>query len=248
MAHRVGANARSPPGCEGQPYAVAKRFDHAGAYIFQNADGRIVFAIPTRRFTLIGTTDVDFRRRRQCRGVGRGNRPPRRAAASTRPPIAPSDVVWTHAACARSMTGRRLGARGDRDFVLEREASRHRWVIGGKITRSGIRRGSVEEARLGFPTWGALDARQRAPRRRLPRPAISSPISLSFRSSTTRRRPPHGDLRHHGARHPVRAAALSDLGAPATVSTSAKSCTSSATNGPHRRTIFYGGAPSSGCA
>ena len=31
------------------------------AYIFQNADGRIVFAIPYERdFTLIGTTDVDF--------------------------------------------------------------------------------------------------------------------------------------------------------------------------------------------
>ena len=36
-------------------------FDHDRAYIFQNADGRVCFAIPYERdFTLIGTTDEDF--------------------------------------------------------------------------------------------------------------------------------------------------------------------------------------------
>ncbi len=36
-------------------------FDHGHAYIFQNADKRIVFAIPYERgFTLIGTTDEDY--------------------------------------------------------------------------------------------------------------------------------------------------------------------------------------------
>ncbi|AIY39988.1 Aerobic glycerol-3-phosphate dehydrogenase [Collimonas arenae] len=43
-------------------HIVTKRlFDHDHAYIFQNPDKRIVFAIPYEKdFTLIGTTDVEF--------------------------------------------------------------------------------------------------------------------------------------------------------------------------------------------
>ena len=41
---------------------VPRLFEHDHAYIFQNADSRIVFAIPYERdFTLIGTTDEDFK-------------------------------------------------------------------------------------------------------------------------------------------------------------------------------------------
>jgi glycerol-3-phosphate dehydrogenase len=46
---------------KGSHIIVPKLFDHDRAYIFQNSDGRIVFAIPYEGdFTLIGTTDVDF--------------------------------------------------------------------------------------------------------------------------------------------------------------------------------------------
>jgi glycerol-3-phosphate dehydrogenase len=46
---------------KGSHIIVGKMFDHDRAYIFQNEDGRIIFAIPYERdFTLIGTTDVDF--------------------------------------------------------------------------------------------------------------------------------------------------------------------------------------------
>jgi hypothetical protein len=46
---------------EGQPHHRAQGFEHDRAYIFQNADRRIVFAIPYERdFTLIGTTDLDY--------------------------------------------------------------------------------------------------------------------------------------------------------------------------------------------
>ncbi|MDK9706929.1 MAG: glycerol-3-phosphate dehydrogenase [Desulforhopalus sp.] len=46
---------------KGSHIIVNKLFDHDRAYIFQNADGRIIFAIPYEKdFTLIGTTDVDF--------------------------------------------------------------------------------------------------------------------------------------------------------------------------------------------
>jgi len=46
---------------KGSHILVDKLFEHERAYIFQNADDRIIFAIPFQnRFTLIGTTDVDF--------------------------------------------------------------------------------------------------------------------------------------------------------------------------------------------
>jgi glycerol-3-phosphate dehydrogenase len=44
----------------GSHIVVPKLFDHGFAYIFQQPDGRIVFAIPYERaFTLVGTTDRD---------------------------------------------------------------------------------------------------------------------------------------------------------------------------------------------
>ncbi len=47
---------------KGSHIIVKKLFDHERCYIFQNADGRIIFAIPYEHdFTLIGTTDVDFK-------------------------------------------------------------------------------------------------------------------------------------------------------------------------------------------
>ncbi len=46
---------------KGSHIVVDRVFDHERAYIFQNADKRICFAIPYERdFTLIGTTDEDF--------------------------------------------------------------------------------------------------------------------------------------------------------------------------------------------
>ena len=46
---------------QGSHIIVEKLFDHDRAYIFQNEDGRIIFAIPyEQEFTLIGTTDRDF--------------------------------------------------------------------------------------------------------------------------------------------------------------------------------------------
>jgi glycerol-3-phosphate dehydrogenase len=45
----------------GSHIVVPRLFDHDRAYLFQNPDRRIVFAIPFQRnFTLIGTTDNDF--------------------------------------------------------------------------------------------------------------------------------------------------------------------------------------------
>ncbi|HAI30289.1 MAG TPA: glycerol-3-phosphate dehydrogenase, partial [Thalassospira sp.] len=47
---------------QGSHIVVPKLFDHDYCYIFQNPDGRIVFAIPYEQdFTLIGTTDRDYK-------------------------------------------------------------------------------------------------------------------------------------------------------------------------------------------
>ena len=46
---------------KGSHIIVPRLFEHERAYILQNDDGRIVFAIPYERdFTLIGTTDLDY--------------------------------------------------------------------------------------------------------------------------------------------------------------------------------------------
>lgn len=59
---RVGAMAGARVRLVKGSHIVTRRlFDHDRAYIFQNADGRIVFAIPYEHdFTLIGTTDLDY--------------------------------------------------------------------------------------------------------------------------------------------------------------------------------------------
>ena len=46
---------------KGSHIVVKKLFDHPYAYIFQNPDGRIVFAINYEQdFTLVGTTDLEY--------------------------------------------------------------------------------------------------------------------------------------------------------------------------------------------
>lgn len=54
-------NARNVRLVKGSHIVVNKMFDHDRCYIFQNTDGRIIFAIPYERdYTLVGTTDQDF--------------------------------------------------------------------------------------------------------------------------------------------------------------------------------------------
>ena len=46
---------------KGSHVVLPRLYDHDRCYIFQNGDGRIIFAIPYERdFTLIGTTDIDY--------------------------------------------------------------------------------------------------------------------------------------------------------------------------------------------
>ena len=62
LAVGAGVNAKAKVRLvQGSHIVVPKLYSHDRAYIFQNADGRIVFAIPYQDdFTLIGTTDIDY--------------------------------------------------------------------------------------------------------------------------------------------------------------------------------------------
>ena len=92
---------------KGSHIVVRRLFEHDHAYIFQNADNRIIFAIPYERdFTLIGTTDQEFKgdlerpdrqRRRDRLSVPRRQRVFPRA-------VTPDQVVHPYRACASSMT------------------------------------------------------------------------------------------------------------------------------------------------
>jgi glycerol-3-phosphate dehydrogenase len=62
LTDRIGLPVDAPVRLvKGSHIIVPRLFTHDRAYIFQNADGRIVFAIPYEGdFTLIGTTDLDY--------------------------------------------------------------------------------------------------------------------------------------------------------------------------------------------
>ena len=99
---------------KGSHIVVRRLFEHDHAYIFQNPDGRIIFAIPYEgEFTLIGTTDVEHTGR-SARRTSTPPRPPtcasRRAAISPAPCSRPT---WCGAirACARCSTTNRAPPR-----------------------------------------------------------------------------------------------------------------------------------------
>src|SRR6202012_2711756 len=97
----AGVNARAKVRLgQGSHIVVRKLYEHDRAYMFQNADGRIVFVIPYQDdFTLIGTTDRDY------------HGDPSQVKATTEEieylcasvseylakPVKPADVVWDYA-------------------------------------------------------------------------------------------------------------------------------------------------------
>ncbi len=125
---------------KGSHIVVKRLFDHHDAYLFQNPDRRIIFAIPFEgRFTLIGTTDVDY------------SGDPARAAITAEEiaylcrmasryfsrAITPAEVVWSYAG-VRPLLDDAAGdaASVTRDYTLEldTQAAPVLSVFGGKLT------------------------------------------------------------------------------------------------------------------
>jgi len=126
----------------GSHIVVRKLFEHDRAYILQNADKRIVFAIPYEDdFTLIGTTDVDHDGPAHAPVCTPDEADYLRSAASEyfARPIRAEDVVWTYSGVRPLYDdGASSATAATRDYVLkvEDEAGKAPLlnVFGGKIT------------------------------------------------------------------------------------------------------------------
>jgi glycerol-3-phosphate dehydrogenase len=142
LASGAGVNARAKVRLvQGSHIVVPKLYAHDRAYIFQNSDGRIVFAIPYQDdFTLIGTTDRDY------------DGDPSKVKASSEEikylcdsvseylarPVKPEDVVWTYAGVRPLYDdGASEAKAATRDYVFELDTPGGAPLLsiyGGKIT------------------------------------------------------------------------------------------------------------------
>ena len=127
---------------QGSHIVVRRKYAHDRCYIFQNADGRIFFAIPYERdFTLIGTTDRDWHGDAGAVRISEDEISYLCAGASTyfREPVTPADVVWTYSGVRPLYDdGASSAQAATRDYVLAVEAPQGQAallsVFGGKIT------------------------------------------------------------------------------------------------------------------
>jgi glycerol-3-phosphate dehydrogenase len=126
---------------KGSHIVVKRLFAHDHAYIFQNPDKRIIFAIPYQdEFTLIGTTDIELNA--DDPGAARISEDEidylcTQASRYFERPVVPADVVWTYSGVRPLLDD----ASGDpsavtRDYMLESNtaAAPLLSVWGGKIT------------------------------------------------------------------------------------------------------------------
>jgi len=126
----------------GSHVVTRKLFDHEHPYIFQNPDGRIIFAIPYEHdFTLIGTTDRDHEGSPEDAVCTDEELDYLISAASEyfRDPITRDDVVWTYSGVRPLYDdGASSATAATRDYVLKIEEAGGALpllnVFGGKIT------------------------------------------------------------------------------------------------------------------
>ena len=127
---------------KGSHIVVKRLFDHDRAYIFQNADGRVIFAIPYQGdFTLIGTTDVDYHDEPGAARCSEEETVYLIAAASEyfARPIGRDDVVWAFSGVRPLYDDGASDAKSaTRDYVLDLDAGAGKApvlsIYGGKLT------------------------------------------------------------------------------------------------------------------
>ena len=202
---------------KGSHIVVPRLYDHDSAYVLQNPDRRVVFAIPYEAdFTLIGTTDVD------CNGnLDHVAISPEEVAylceAANRyfsRDIAPSDVIWSYAGVrALHDDGQASAQETTRDFVLELDGAASGEapllsIVGGKLTT--YRRVTEEVLARLVPLLAVqgrpgLDPRQPAAGRGFRLWGARAPGARAGGRGAIPR-PGHGgaadpELRHNGAAH-----------------------------------------------
>lgn len=127
---------------KGSHIVVPSLFAHDRAYIFQNADRRIIFAIPYEQdFTLIGTTDIDYQGDPAAVAIDaeETNYLCEAASAYFKAPVSPSDVVWTYSGIRPLYNEGNVSAQEvTRDYVLDLDGRNGEPkllnIFGGKIT------------------------------------------------------------------------------------------------------------------
>ena len=127
---------------QGSHIIVPKLFEHDRAYIFQNADNRIIFAIPYERdYTLIGTTDRDWHAAADKVEISPEeiNYLCNAASEYFAKPVRPEDVVWTYSGIRPLYDdGASKAQEATRDYVLKLEGGDGQPALlnlfGGKIT------------------------------------------------------------------------------------------------------------------
>ncbi len=143
LGQRVRANSQERVRLVQGSHIVVKRiFEHDRCYIFQNADNRIIFAIPYERdFTLIGTTDLDYTGEPGAVHATAGEITYLCNAVSEyfAKPVREADVVWTYSGVRPLYDdGASKAQEATRDYVLTLDAGEGRApllsVFGGKIT------------------------------------------------------------------------------------------------------------------
>ncbi|MEM9279575.1 MAG: glycerol-3-phosphate dehydrogenase [Pseudomonadota bacterium] len=135
-------NAHNVRLVRGSHIVIKKKFEHDQAYIFQNSDERIIFAIPYETdFTLIGTTDAE-----QPDISEKPEITPEEisylcemASEYFEEPVKPEDVVWTYSGVRPLYDdGASKAQEATRDYVIRSEEAigegRLINIFGGKIT------------------------------------------------------------------------------------------------------------------
>lgn len=126
---------------KGSHIIVPKLYDGPQAYTFQNADGRVVFAIPyENRYTLLGTTDVPYSDNPDHVEIDETEKTYLCELASSyfEHPVSVEDIIW-HYAGVRPLVddGASNASKATRDYVLELDTQENApmlSVYGGKIT------------------------------------------------------------------------------------------------------------------
>ncbi len=127
---------------KGSHIVVKRLFDHDRCYIFQNADGRIIFAIPYEQdYTLIGTTDLDYHGEPGKVAITPAETDYLCAAASEyfTKPVTPGDIVWAYSGVRPLFDdGASAAQEATRDYVIkvagDKVAGAVVNVFGGKLT------------------------------------------------------------------------------------------------------------------
>jgi glycerol-3-phosphate dehydrogenase len=126
---------------QGSHIVVPRLYEHERCYMFQNTDNRIIFVIPYEEdFTLIGTTDRDFKGDpgQVTASADEINYLCVTASEYFAKPVLPEHVVWTYSGVRPLYDdGAAEAQAATRDYVLdleERDGAPLLSIFGGKIT------------------------------------------------------------------------------------------------------------------